>query len=131
MLAIESRFVVGSAIVVEAVSVPLNIADEEFAVAQLTLVVASDLERVNLKPAKENQHLTVTNDFHSHSCKTDFPTLSLARIVVAAHGGDGDDGASNGDACETADTLVECFECLTFALEPPVELSSNHSMTSV
>lgn len=79
---------------------------------------------------KGNQHLTVTNGFHSRLCKTDFLAISLARIAADAANGDGgdDDGdASNGDACAIADTLVAYFECLTYALEPPVELSSKHS----
>lgn len=90
------------------------------------LAVANDLELENLKPTKENQRSTGTNGCHSRSCRTDFPTPFLAQTAVAADDGGGDDGASNGDAYATADTSVECFECLKSVLEPPVELSSMH-----
>lgn len=82
-----------------------------------------DLERVSLTIARESLHSMVMNDFHSLTCKIDFPELSLEPQTVARDDDGGGDASSDCDACETGDTLVECFEYLTFSLEPLVELS--------
>lgn len=132
MLATEFHSAVESTVAAAVASVPSNIVDEESVAVRSKLVAANGLGLVSSKRVIASQHLTAMNDFHSPSCRTE-RALYLAQTVAveAVVGDDGDDGASSDDAYVTGGTLVECFECLTFALELQVEPFSSRLKSSV